>query len=73
MNNDTTDAVAETDSNVPEWLPTLLVVGALAYVIVGVLWMDSHGTGPQSTLDANSIFQFLAAVFLWPLYLVGLL
>ncbi len=69
MNPDLTDA----EGNVPDWLPTVIVLGALAYVVIGVFWMDAHGTGPQTTLDANSVIGFLAAVFLWPLDLIGLI
>lgn len=61
------------DHETDGWLPTLLAVGGLAYVVVGALWMDTHGTGPTSTLTLTSIVQLLWAVFSWPLDLLGVI
>lgn len=55
------------------WVPTLLALGGLAYVVAGALWMDAHGTGPESTLTLTSIVELLWAVFSWPLDLVGVI
>ena len=67
------ERMMDEDLETGSWLPTLLAIGALAYLVVGALWMDAHGTGPTSTLTLTSIGQLLWAVFSWPLDLVGVL
>lgn len=47
------------------WL-TVLVVLAVPYIVVGVLWMD-HTAADVDLLTFGGLFTWLAQIALWPL------
>lgn len=52
--------------------PGVFAIGFLAYIIVGVLWADSH-PDDRNSLIGMDVLDFLSQVLLWPLHLIGVL
>lgn len=72
MNTEPVARTADEPAVVSGPATTLLMLAIVAYVVVGILWMDATGSGPTSTLTILSIFQFLWAILFWPLHLIGI-
>jgi hypothetical protein len=54
------------------WWMTLGVVLFLPYLVVGLLYMNSRASSIE-LLTPLGVIDFLAQIFLWPLYMIGML
>ncbi|TCJ29917.1 hypothetical protein [Nocardioides jejuensis] len=72
MNTEPATRAADAPDVVSGPATTLLMLAIVAYVVIGILWMDATGAEPTSTLTILSIFQFLWAILFWPLHLIGI-
>jgi hypothetical protein len=55
----------------PAWM-TLAVVLVAPYMIVGLLFMNGNSSSLEMLTPLGAI-DYLARVFLWPLYMIGLI
>ncbi len=59
------------DKHAPWWV-TVGMILLLPYMVVGLLWMNAHA-GSMEMLTPFGAIDYLARIFLWPLYMIGLL
>ncbi|RJS45563.1 hypothetical protein D4739_04570 [Nocardioides cavernaquae] len=55
----------------PGWMTVAVILG-IPYLVAGLLYMNSHASSIELLTPFGAI-DYLAQIFLWPLYMIGLL
>jgi hypothetical protein len=54
------------------WWMTVGMILILPYMVVGLLYMNAHADSMEMLTPFGAI-DYLARIFLWPLYMIGLI